>query len=104
MSELNHQEKVELAKALIKSGEHDGGDLMLLWCDHDNLLNESLSLKEHLRLKEGECIQLAEDKLKLKSLIGGLISEYEELLNKSINHIGSHGTSALSQAKLTLKD
>lgn len=66
-------------------------------------VNNHDALTETLRLKEEECKQLAQDVGEVKSLLAGVIEEYEELLNKSIDHVGCHGTSALSQAKLFIE-
>lgn len=38
----------------------------------------------------------------LVCMLKGLTEEYDELLDKSINYIGSHGASGLAQAKLLL--
>ncbi len=55
-----------------------------------------LAVKNHDRLTE-------ENKL-LRDLLKGITSEYDDLLEKSIEHVGSHGTSALHQSKILLSE
>lgn len=48
--------------------------------------------------------RLTEENKRLRDLLKGVTSEYDDLLGKSIEYVGSHGTSALYQAKRLLSE
>lgn len=51
-----------------------------------------------------ESFDIRKQRDELKLMLAGVIAEYEELLDKSIDHVGSHGTSAMAQAKILLSE